>query len=87
MAYLPFEHAEDLAEQNRSVALFQQLAAEIQTQAKPAETEVFNNYLDYAHKHQVIIAEFGRFPHRNAILGRKSSAAEIAFLKQPDSSF
>lgn len=71
--YLPFEHAETLADQDRSVALFRALG-------QP-------DYLDYAIRHRDVIARFGRFPHRNAILGRPSTAAEVAFLEEPGSSF
>ncbi|MGE5539440.1 MAG: DUF924 family protein [Gemmatimonas sp.] len=71
--YLPFEHSESLADQDRSVALFAELG--------DAET------LDYARRHREIIARFGRFPHRNAVLGRASTAEEVAFLKEPGSSF
>lgn len=77
-AYLPFEHAEDLAAQQQSVALYEALAAEF---ADAAEE------LDYAIRHRDIVARFGRFPHRNAILGRAGSAEEIAFLMQPGSRF
>ena len=79
-AYLPFEHSESLIDQERSVALYAALAREMQAPA-------FDSALDYAEKHRVIIARFGRFPHRNAILGRESSAEESEFLKQPGSSF
>ena len=82
-AYLPFEHSEDLAEQQRSVALYQELAEN----AAADEVALFNNYLDFAHKHQQIIQRFARFPHRNQILGRPSTDEELAFLKQPGSSF
>ncbi len=75
--YLPFEHAEDLVAQARSVARFRQLAAE------PGG----DGYLDYALRHQSVIERFGRFPHRNHALGRQSSAAELAFLAEPGSSF
>lgn len=71
--YLPFEHAENLADQNRAVALCEALGN--------AE------YLDYARQHQVIIERFGRFPHRNAILGRTSTAEEEAYLAQPGAGF
>ena len=71
--YLPFEHAEDLAEQERSVALFRALGDA--------------NYLDYAIRHKDVIARFGRFPHRNTILGRASTAEETVFLEGPGSSF
>lgn len=71
--YLPFEHSESLADQERSVALFEALGDE--------------NGLDYAVRHRDIIARFGRFPHRNAILGRESTPEELSFLEQPNSSF
>ena len=71
--YLPFEHAEDRALQARSVALISALADDFLTK--------------FALEHQVIIQQFGRFPHRNSILGRVSTPAEIAFLQQPGSSF
>ena len=71
--YLPFEHSEDLADQDKGVALFEALGSE--------------ELLDYMRRHRDIIARFGRFPHRNAILGRNSTAEEIEFLKQPGSSF
>jgi uncharacterized protein (DUF924 family) len=77
-AYLPFEHAEDLAMQDLSVALFAELAA-----LDPG----LAGALDYAHRHRAVIARFGRFPHRNAILGRASSADELEFLSQPGSGF
>jgi uncharacterized protein (DUF924 family) len=75
--YLPFEHSEDLADQERSIALFTALARD------PA----FAGSLDYAKHHHAIIARFGRFPHRNHALGRASTAEEEAFLKEPNSSF
>ena len=76
--YLPFEHAEDLAMQDESVRLFTALAAEAPELA---------DMLDYAHRHHVVIARFGRFAHRNAILGRASTLDELAFLQEPGSSF
>jgi uncharacterized protein (DUF924 family) len=81
--YLPFEHSENLAEQNRSVELFRQLKAAVPEDSVPA----FDGFLDYAIRHQEIIARFGRFPHRNKILGRKSTGEEVEFLQQPGSSF
>lgn len=75
--YLPFEHAEDLAAQRRSVALFGGLAGDPDSPGT----------IDYAHRHYGIIARFGRFPHRNAILSRDSTFEELAFLSQPGSSF
>lgn len=81
--YLPLEHAESLELQERSVSLFGALAA-----AAPAEEqEGFRGYADYAIRHRDIIARFGRFPHRNRILGRGSTPEEAEFLKQPGSSF
>eukprot|EP01031_Cornospumella_fuschlensis_P014582 gene14582-17807_t len=53
----------------------------------PAERELFDDFLDYAVRHHAVIARFGRFPHRNAILGRASSVEEAAFLKEPGSRF
>ena len=76
--YLPFEHAEDLAMQNESFRLFTDLA-----RSEPALADLPT----WAEKHRVIIARFGRFPHRNAVLGRPSTAEEEAFLKEPGSSF
>jgi uncharacterized protein (DUF924 family) len=70
--YLPFEHAEDLAAQRRSLELF-------------GARDPGN--LEWARRHHDIIARFGRFPHRNAALGRESTPEEIEFLRQPGSSF
>lgn len=72
--YLPFEHAEDIEAQRMAVRLFA-----TRTQ-KPG-------YLDYAAMHLAIVARFGRFPHRNAILGRETTPEEAEFLKQPGSGF
>lgn len=77
-AYLPFEHAEDLALQDESVLLFKRLEA-----AHPPSA----NNRDYAERHRAIVARFGRFPHRNEILGRASTPEEIEFLKSPGSRF
>lgn len=81
--YLPLEHSEDLTHQNRSVALFELLVESHQEIWRDA----FEDFADYARRHRDIIARFGRFPHRNAILGRSSTPEEIAFLHQPNSSF
>lgn len=81
--YLPLEHSENVEHQRRSVALFSALAAA----ASAPERALFAGFADYAVKHQVIIDRFGRFPHRNAILGRPSTPEEVEFLKQPGSSF
>ncbi len=76
--YLPFEHAEDLNTQRDSLRLFEQLEHD-----QPA----LKGLLDWAKRHHDIIARFGRFPHRNAALGRASSAEELAFLQTPGSGF
>lgn len=68
-AALPFEHSESLADQRESVRLFAALAE-----------RGFPEPLPWAHKHYEVIERFGRFPHRNAILGRASTAAELAYL-------
>lgn len=75
--FLPFEHSEDLADQDRSVWLF---AGETLTASAPALTGT-RMALDYATKHRDIIQKFGRFPHRNAPLGRESTPEELEFLK------
>jgi uncharacterized protein (DUF924 family) len=67
--YLPFEHSEQAADQARSVELYTALGDA--------------NALDFAHKHKDIIDRFGRFPHRNKVLGRASTPEEIEFLKKP----
>ena len=71
--YMPFMHSESARMQEESVRLFTALG-----QA---------NNLDYAHQHQAIVQRFGRFPHRNATLGRATTDEEAAFLQQPGSSF
>jgi uncharacterized protein (DUF924 family) len=71
-AYLPFEHSESLADQELCCALMKDFDAE---------------QLRYAIRHREIIERFGRFPHRNALLGRESTPAEVEFLRQPGSSF
>jgi uncharacterized protein (DUF924 family) len=76
--YLPFEHAESLALQEEALRHFRRLAA-----AAPEMAES----LDYAERHHAIVQRFGRFPHRNAILGRESTPEEIEFLRGPNSSF
>ena len=82
-AYLPLEHAEDSALQQRSVELFEALLAE----AAPERRQQFEDYLDYARRHREVIARFGRFPHRNATLGRVSTPQETLYLVQPGAGF
>lgn len=78
--YLPFEHSESLADQERCVELFEALNQQ-------QGDAFFANTLDYARRHRDVIARFGRFPHRNQRLGRPSTPEEEAFLRTPGSSF
>lgn len=71
--FLPFEHSEAIADQAMCRALFETLGDP--------------DLIDFADRHRVIVERFGRFPHRNAALGRESTAEELAFLEQPNSSF
>lgn len=71
--YMPYMHSESLAIQRASVALFEGLGQE--------------NNLAFARAHFAVIERFGRYPHRNAVLGRDSTAEELEFLQQPGSSF
>jgi uncharacterized protein (DUF924 family) len=81
--YLVLEHCEHLVVQNECISRYIDLLA----QQPEADRTLFTDYLDYAEKHQRVIAQFGRFPHRNAVLGRESTAEELAFLSQPGSRF
>jgi uncharacterized protein (DUF924 family) len=81
--YLPYEHSEDLADQQRSLALFRAWADAHDGEARAQAMD----QLRYVARHEEIIRRFGRFPHRNAILGRVSTPDEIEFLKEPMSSF
>ncbi|MCP8467392.1 DUF924 domain-containing protein [Pseudomonas sp. ZM23] len=81
--YLVLEHAEDIASQHEAVRLF----GELQAESSAAEKVLFAGFLAYAEKHRAVIARFGRFPHRNAILGRESSDEETQFLTEPGSRF
>lgn len=76
--YLPFEHSEQLLDQHTCVGLFSQL----RDQTPEGFRHHTGDYLRYAHQHRDIIQRFGRFPHRNAILGRTSTPAEAEFLEQ-----
>lgn len=76
--YLPFEHAEDIVQQDRAVALFKGL---------PPDSPDHARVVDFAERHRAIVARWGRFPHRNAALGRATPPAEAAFLATPGSSF
>ncbi|MBD9482879.1 DUF924 domain-containing protein [Pseudomonas sp. PDM14] len=81
--YLVLEHAEDAVSQAESVRSFRALH-----DAQPAsEQPLFAGFIDYAVRHQQVIERFGRFPHRNAILGRTSTPAELRYLAEPGSGF
>jgi uncharacterized protein (DUF924 family) len=75
--YLPFEHSESRVDQHTAVGLFTLLVADAPT----AQHEDALSTLDFAKRHRDIVLRFGRFPHRNAALGRASSDAEIEFLR------
>ena len=75
--YLPFEHAEDLAMQDRGVDGLQALVA----RAEPGFQDILAGFLDYARRHREVIRRFGRFPHRNAVLGRAATRDEQAYLR------
>ncbi|MDP9109054.1 MAG: DUF924 domain-containing protein [Pseudomonadota bacterium] len=81
--YLPLEHAESPQLQARSVELFTRLFQDVPAQ----HVETFRGFLVYALRHRSVISRFGRFPHRNAILGRESTPEEREFLAKPGSSF
>jgi uncharacterized protein (DUF924 family) len=72
--YLPFEHSEECSDQSRCVEL---------CRSRIADPE----YLRFAERHREIVERFGRFPHRNAVLGRLTTPEEAAFLREPFSSF
>lgn len=76
-AYLPFEHSENIEDQRQCV----ELLASLKDDPESASA------IDYAQRHLAVIERFGRFPHRNEILGRKSTPEELEFLRQPGSSF
>jgi uncharacterized protein (DUF924 family) len=82
-AYMPLEHAEDIGLQRRCTALFERLCDRLPAE----ERDHYTGFLDYARRHEAVIARFGRFPHRNALLGRPNTAAEEAYLAGPDAGF
>ena len=78
--YLPLEHAESMEAQDAALAAFERLVAEA-----PAELKGFcENTLAFARRHREVIAKFGRYPYRNAVLGRESTPAEIEWLATAD---
>ena len=80
---MPLEHSETLEDQNACVTAFENLLESSRSAFRP----LLENSLDYARQHRDVIAQFGRFPHRNAILDRESSADEAEYLKKPGSGF
>jgi uncharacterized protein (DUF924 family) len=76
LLYLPFEHSEDLADQDESVRLFETLWLALGDAT-----------VEYAHRHRDVIRRYGRFPHRNAVLGRESTPEELAYLAHPGAGF
>lgn len=81
--YLPLEHSERTADQ----ALCVQLMEKLVKTARPDFKSFAEHTLDFAHKHKAVIDQFGRFPHRNAALGRKNTPEEDAYLAQPGAGF
>lgn len=81
--YMPCMHSEELAMQERCVELFSQFRDESHGRLR----EILDDNCNFAQRHRDVIARWGRFPHRNATLGRPSTPDEVEFLKQPGSSF
>jgi uncharacterized protein (DUF924 family) len=81
--YMPLMHSEDPVIQERSIALFTALAEELSGDARKSA----ENTLEFAKKHREVVLMFGRFPHRNAVLGRTTTADEMAFIVHEDSPF
>jgi uncharacterized protein (DUF924 family) len=83
---VPLMHAENLTLQERMLADFESFV-ELAAARSPKNVGFFRFALDYAQRHVDVVRQFGRFPHRNAILGRTSTAEEVEFLKRPDAHF
>jgi uncharacterized protein (DUF924 family) len=77
---MPFEHSEDILDQHLAVGLFTLL----RDQSPKGQRSETGNYLRFAQQHRDIVLRFGRFPHRNEVLGRNSSAEERAFVDAGD---
>ncbi|MGE0867655.1 MAG: DUF924 family protein [Kofleriaceae bacterium] len=87
-AYLPFEHAEDRATQAEAVAHYERLVADAAAADAPQPVrELMGVALDFARKHAELIEKYGRFPHRNAVLGRPSTPEEQEYLAKPGAGF
>ncbi len=82
--YLPFEHAEDINEQEHCLALFQGLLEDAQSEHAKQQAQ---GYLSFAEQHYDIVRQFGRFPHRNEALGRSSRQIELRYLAAEHSRF
>lgn len=82
-AYMPLEHAEDMRLQQCSIALFDALCNDVPLDQR----DDYTGFLDYARRHEAVIARFGRFPHRNAVLERTSTPEELAYLAEPGAGF
>jgi uncharacterized protein (DUF924 family) len=87
--YMPLEHSEQLEHQERCLELVRGLADDVAAEpgVDAARRDRFVGFIDFAIRHRDIVARFGRFPHRNALLGRSSTAEELEFLEQPGSGF
>ena len=83
--YMPLMHSEDISMQEKSIECFSNLAKEFATSESIAK--MVSGSFEYAMKHYEIVKRFGRYPHRNAILGRESTPEEIEFISEPGSSF
>ena len=81
--YMPLMHAEDVELQDRCVALFESLRDELEGDRR----ERIAGHVEYARRHRDVVARFGRFPHRNAILGRETTPEEAAFLAEKPTGF
>ncbi|RMG95019.1 MAG: DUF924 domain-containing protein [Deltaproteobacteria bacterium] len=81
---MPLMHSESIEDHDEAVARFEAL---VEDAADSPRADLYRNFLHYEHKHRDIVARFGRYPHRNEILGRRSTAEELAFLEQPGSRF
>ena len=81
--YLPLEHSEDLLLQDRSVELFEELVSRAPADLRP----MFGEFVAYAARHREVIRQFGRFPHRNAVLRRGSTREEVVYLEAGGETF
>ena len=82
-AYMPLEHAENMGMQQQAVEQFRLLCAGVPSEQR----ERFEGFFEYARRHREVIARFGRFPHRNAALGRASTPEEMLYLARPGAGF